>query len=289
MNKKVKILLILLVSLIGLRILIEVPTYARYAGSAVWNYYLESKGFYFDSSTLAKDNVNTNWDGGSVHFDVKNSQSSLLASGYDINYKVTCNIKNNINASCLLNNTNSNTFTGRLSSYEECVDLKGKDNVRNLDFNTCVNRGYEYRNQETKMDMYFDIVSDEEIKSAEVEIVLESTYPYKKTIKGDFILNKGLNDLGNMGIIYNEYEDYSRVIVNNSFNENKCVKLSFDTRDFKIESNNIENYTDDESGYIKDIKFNIDTNSYKDFIFYRVNKENSYSNENFSVIEDNEC
>ena len=65
-------------------------TYARYASNSIWNYYLESKGFYFTSETLKNKRVNNEWDGSRVYFDVRNSVNSYIATEYDIKYKITC-------------------------------------------------------------------------------------------------------------------------------------------------------------------------------------------------------
>ena len=291
MKKRTKILLIILSSIIVFRLLSSGISLAKYVGSSIWNYYLETKGFYFNSDVLNSDNVNNNWDGKSIHFDIKNSQSSLLASDYDINYKVTCNIKNNNNAKCFLNNTNTNLVTGVLSSYEECVDLSNKTDPSDMDYQTCINNGFEFRAKETKKDMYFDIIGNDgaQVNSAIVEVILESTYPYKKTIVSEFILTKGLDETSKTQLIYNEYDNYSRVIINNSFNENKCLKLSWDSNKFRINKENVSKYSVDNNGYINEIIFNVSSDSLVDYTFYRVDNEINYTEEDFNLIQSNEC
>lgn len=291
MKKRTKILLIILSSLIIIRIFISGISLAKYAGNSIWNYYLGTKGFYFNSDVLTSSNVNNNWDGSSIHFDIKNSNSRLIATDYDINYKVTCNIKDNSNAKCFLNNTNTNTLTGVLSSYKECVDLSGNTNVSSMDYQACIDNGYEYRAKETIKDMYFDINSDDnsQINSAVVEVILESTYPYKKTIINEFILTRGLDESGKTNLIYDEYEDYSRVIINNTFTEDKCIKLSWDSNKFRINKDGIINYNVDNNGYINEVNVNISSKSLKNFIFYRVDNKINYTLDDFEITQSNEC
>ncbi len=292
MKSRTKILIFILSSVIFVNLLTRGVTIAKYVGKTAWNYYLESKGFYFDSDVLNSNNVDNNWDGSSIHFDVKNSNGKVLASDYDINYKVTCNIKNNDNLSCKLNNTNTNVYTATLSSYEGCVDLSGNEDTSSMDYQTCIDNGYEYRAKETKKDMYFDIESNDgsEINNAIVEIVLESTYPYKKTIISEFILNKSIEEIGSVKLSYDEYDDYSRVVVNNSFDESKCVKITWDSLKLRISNENItDSYKTDNDGYINEILFNITPKSYKNFTFYRVDNNINYTNENFTITQSNEC
>ena len=60
----------------GILIITRGITYAKYVSNAVLNYYLSSKGFYFDSETLSintKKNTDTSWNGEDVVFTLTNS------------------------------------------------------------------------------------------------------------------------------------------------------------------------------------------------------------------------
>ena len=78
--------LIICILILGFILMISYGvTYARYASNSIWNYYLESKGFYFTSETLENKRINNEWDGSKVYFDVRNSINSYNATEYDIN------------------------------------------------------------------------------------------------------------------------------------------------------------------------------------------------------------
>ena len=54
-RKKLIILIIILSSILALSYCV---TYARYVSNSLWNYYLESKGFYFTSKELENKRIN---------------------------------------------------------------------------------------------------------------------------------------------------------------------------------------------------------------------------------------
>ena len=130
--------LIICILILGFILMISYGvTYARYASNSIWNYYLESKGFYFTSETLENKRINNEWDGSKVYFDVRNSINSYIATEYDINYEITCNIKNDIDGMCKINGTELNTFQGTLATYEGCVNLKDDKDVSSYNKETC--------------------------------------------------------------------------------------------------------------------------------------------------------
>lgn len=291
MKKRNKILILSVMVLTIILILTYGISYAKYASNHVWNYYLESKGFYFNSDILSKNNVNNNWDGSSVHFDIKNSLNSLVASEFNINYKVKCSIKDNVDASCFINNTNSDTYSATLSNVYGCVDLVNKTDVSSYKKDECVSNGYDYRARETSADLYFDVVSntEDEVDNVTVVIEAESTYPYKKTISSEFILSRGIDEKGNIDLTYSEYSDYSNVIISNTYTLDKCVKLSFDSTKFRVDNSDISKYAVDGNGYKNELIFNISSKDYKLLKFYRVDKNVSYDSSEFEIIESNEC
>ena len=121
MKKRYKIILI--VVLIGFCLGLFLTTLARYSSSNVWNYYLESQGFYFSSDNLSNDqvNVDTFWDGSSVHFNLKNFSNNNLITSKDISYQVSCEVIDS-DIPCTLNGTESSTVNGVLSKSSRCVN-----------------------------------------------------------------------------------------------------------------------------------------------------------------------
>ena len=75
---KKKNILILCGILVGIVLLNYAYTYAKYVANSTWNYYLQSKEFFFSSDSLDSEgfkNVNTTWDGNKTTFNIKNSIS----------------------------------------------------------------------------------------------------------------------------------------------------------------------------------------------------------------------
>ena len=78
MQKKKKYVVITIAVLFVILIGTAGFSYAKYASSNIWNYYLKSKGFYFTSDYLDsnnKQNINNTWDGNKVLFNIKNNCS----------------------------------------------------------------------------------------------------------------------------------------------------------------------------------------------------------------------
>ena len=97
MRKRTKYLLLSVIVLGVLSIITSSYSYAKYVSNYVWNYYLETKGFYFSSDQLDTTkivNVNNNWNFDRTYFTLRNSDNDFLVSDYDIDYTVKCVIQN---------------------------------------------------------------------------------------------------------------------------------------------------------------------------------------------------
>jgi hypothetical protein len=113
--------------------------------NSAWNYYLGTKGFYFSSEQLGTTkitNVNNNWNFDSTYFTLKNSENEFLISDYDIEYTVKCTIQNDASnySKCVLNGSNSDTFTGIISSSSTCrnnIDETDVSTYREEECETC--------------------------------------------------------------------------------------------------------------------------------------------------------
>lgn len=292
MKKVTKYMLMGLIILGGVFLITQGFSYAKYVSSSVWNYYLKSKGFYFSSPDLTLEgtkNINNNWDFESTYFKIQNSVNDSLITDYDIKYKATCTIDGEeaSYAECKLNGTNSNIFEGTLSSYSYCSNTKDDTDVSLYTKEKCEVNGYEWINQVATKDLYFDIVetSDTEVTNLTVNIEVETISPYKKTLKGEYIINKGRNELGTLSIKYDSFDSYERVTISNSYKENKCAKLSWNSSDLRIDTNNIISHNTDSNGYINEIIFNIPSKNNTSYIFYKTDKNKSYSINDFTLVE----
>jgi hypothetical protein len=258
-----------------------VRSLARYSSSSVWNYYLESKGFYFTSDFLGneKKNVNTLWDGNSVYFNIKNGSSESLVTDYDIRYSVSCEVLSDIPVMCKVNGGQSSNFTGVLSNNSRCINNVDDVSVSSFGKTECEMNGYDWENILVTRDLYFSIVplNDFVINNVDVRITVNSISPYSKTMTGVFSLFKNAPDSGSISKTINNFLDYDELILNNSYSSRKCVMVSFDSSHRIVDfDENMSNVVLDEYGYIT--RFNTSINGMSNLKFNFFNK--NFSNEN---------
>ena len=298
MKKRTKYMILTIIILSIISIITYSYTYARYISNHAWNYYLGTKGFYFSSEQLGTTkitNINNNWNYDSIYFTLENSENDYLISDYDIEYTVKCTIQNDAAnySKCILNGSNSDTFNGIISSSSFCKnDINDKD-VSSYNKDECESNGYKWNIQENYKDLYFDVIKtgEENINYASVLIEVTTTSPYRKTLLGEFNLSSSEMQENGLKINYTEYENYSRVIISNSYDENKCVKLNWNSDNLRIDEINdkISSYQYDINNNINEIKFNINKKDSISYIFYKTDFSKTYDYQEFSLIESNQC
>lgn len=295
-STKYMMLIILLLSIIS--IITYGYTYAKYVSNHAWNYYLGTKGFYFSSEQLATTkitNVNNNWNFDSTYFTLKNSENDFLISDYDIEYTVKCTIQNEASnySKCVLNGSDSDTFTGIISSSSTCRNTIDETDVSTYSQEKCESKGYEWYIQENYKDLYFDIIKtgEENINYVSALIEVTTTSPYSKTLLGEFNLSSSEMQESALKINYQEFDNYSRVVISNSYDENKCVKLNWNSDNLRIDetNENILSYQYDSNNYINEINFNINKKDSISYIFYKTDFTKTYDYQQFSLIESNQC
>lgn len=294
MKKYIKYIIILIIIILIPLITKYGTTYAKYAYNSVWNYYLKSKGFYLNSNTLESDAkiVNNLWDGEHIYFDLRNNLNDSIASEYDINYNVTCTIKeSNTDASCNILNTNSSTYQGVLSTFKTCKnDSQDGVDVSNLDKTTCEINGYTWENQPAIKELYFDITGTEKVENATVQITVTSTSPFKKTISQEFILNRDKSIKGSINSNYLDKDDTGVLILSNSYSENKCLRINWNSEDLRldIDTDKVLNEATDTEGYINEIEVKVEPKNSIKFDFYK-KTDQIYSKDNFTITELEVC
>ena len=288
-------LVITVAALAGLLILTRGITYAKYVSNSVLNYYLNSKGFYFRSNDLTaetKNNVDTSWDGDKVSFTINNSSNKSLATEYDINYEITCSIEETDTTKvCYLNGTNSSKVTQTLSADFACKDTTNNKDVSSLDESTCTKQGYTWTAIPSTSTNYFEVVdiNGKDVDTANVIITATSTSPYKKTIKGKYTLNKDKSELGTLSLKYETKTHYENVIVTNSYNEDKCIKLTWNSDNLVIDNSNSMQTIENDDKYINGVIFKLNKKDSTNFIFYKQDKSKTYSEADFALVESTEC
>lgn len=286
---------ITVVALVGLLIITRGITYAKYVSNSVLNYYLNSKGFYFNSDNLdteTKNNVDTSWDGGKVTFTITNSSNKSLATEYDIKYEITCSVEETDTTKvCYLNGTSSSKVTQTLSASFGCIDPNNTNDVSSLDETTCKKQGYTWTATPSTSINYFEVVdvNNKEVDTANVIITATSKTPYKKTIKGKYTLNKDKSELGTLSIKYETKTHYENVAITNSYNEDKCIKLTWNSDDLLIDDTNSYKIITDDNNYINGVIFKLNKKDSTNFIFYKQDKNKSFSEQDFNLVESTEC
>lgn len=275
-------------------------TFAKYVSTSVWDYYLKSKGFYFSSDFLGNPlvkNVNNQWKGESIYFNVNNSLNQAVITEYDINYNAECKIEGDVSsyAECRLNGTDSNVQEGVLTSYQSCVNKTGDGIiVTSLDKTNCELGGYDWVNQIAEKDIYFDVVLTDEsydLKDVVVNIIVTSKSPYHKKLYGNFLLHKINLEEENITMEYKNYSSYDRLIISNPNSSNKCVKLNWDSKKLIIDTDKtkLSSYLTDSNDYINEIKFNIGGKKSLSYIFYKKNPVVTGSVSEFLIEESTDC
>ena len=288
-------LAISVVALVGLLIITRGITYAKYVSNSVLNYYLNSKGFYFKSDNLdteIKNNADTSWDGDKVTFSITNSSNKSLATEYDIKYEITCSVEETDTTKvCYLNGTNSSKVTQTLSADFACKDTTNNKDVSSLDEVTCTKQGYTWTAVPNTSTNYFEVVdiNGKDVDTANVIITATSTSPYKKTIKGKYTLNKDKSELGTLSLKYETKTHYENVIVTNSYNEDKCIKLTWNSDDLVIDNSDSYQILTNDNNYINGVIFKLNKKDSTNFIFYKQDKSKTYSEADFALVESTEC
>lgn len=292
--KKIIIILIILLVFMSTAIF----TFGKYAYNSAWNYYLSSKGFYFESDLLdvnTKNNSILKWDGSNIYFNIKNSQNDELVSEYDISYKITCEVLGDESSyiSCNLNDSNSPSFTGNLASTSNCVNKVDQTDVSSYSKTQCEVNGYTWNNEITSKDIYYNLVLEDatkEIDEVSVKITAESLSPYNQKIIGIFNINRV--DVVDEEVIlnYESYAEYDELTITNTTNTEKCMVIEFNENDYSIDfkADTVLEYETNSNNRINAIKIKIDKNSSFIYNFYKTNSNKVYSINDF-IVQELEC
>lgn len=296
MKKGRRYLFIFVIVQVALLLLINTFSYARYVSNSVFNYYLESKSFYFTSDYLSINttkNVNNVWDGSSTHFSLKNSINNGAVSEIDINYTVSCSVVNlDTEVDCFINGTHSSTYNGILSTYKSCINNSNDGvDVSSYTETECEVGGYIWKSHAMESDIYFDLVPKNDYQISDAEVLINvSTSPYNKVLKGKYIFHKVEPIVGSINSTYENYIDYDRLNLTNTYSQNRCVSVKWNADNLRIDalSSEFSEVLTDENGYINQFKLHIDSKKSVSYRFYKTNN-NIYSVEDFVIEELDGC
>lgn len=284
MMKRKKIFLLLLI-IIGGFLCIQSVSLAKYASNSVWNYYLKSQGFYFESDDLSdtgKNNVNTLWNGEKVNLSVRNNLNKSLITDFDIEYEMTCEVVGNSSSDLTCLSNGKEKYTGVLSSFQLCVN---NDDIDTSSFSKteCELNGYEWKKQVATNNLYFEVVknnSDYVMDDVIINVYVSSTRPYKKTLSGTYKLQYVENKVGEIIKSYENYGDYNRLTITNTYDEDKNISISFDgtTKIIDIENDYVTNK--DSFGNINEITILLKS---KQSLSYIVYDQSAELNDDFNI------
>ena len=244
MKKKITII----ISVIIVLLLLVALTRALYTSIYIQDYYLNSKGFYFETDYDKKVDVYNFWDGSQIEFTVYNTNKGKYTED-DIKYKVECTV---LNGTCIINGSNN--------KYEST--LKGK--------------------KESKETLYFDIDSID--KDIEVNIKITSISPYKKTISKQVLLHKDNDLVGSFNYELVNYDNYSLLNISNYYNQDKCFNIKWNNKDLLVSVDNINVIATDSEGYVREFSKEIQKNDTVSIKFYNQGT-NIYDKEIFEISE----
>ena len=294
MKKGTKYLLIFVVVLGGIFLLTNAFSFAKYASSEVWNYYLQSKGFYFSSDELgltALKNVNNHWDGNPLTITLRNSTSEEAVSDYDIEYRATCTVSEEYadQVECIFPESGLNTFEGTLSSEEVCMN--GDILVESMSKSECEMNQYTWKTMVSTKELALGLQSldSTSVDEAEVHVTVESTKPYHQTLEGDFLLKR---DTTAQEVFVTDFVDrgvYGELSLSNSSEEDRCLFVRWDQGKLRLDSQNDNSILTKETSaddYINGMKVKIEKKNSLNFTFYKTDFEAQADINEFTFVEE---
>ena len=156
--------------------------------------------------------------------------------------------------------------------------------INNLD--DCTKSGYEWLDNKSEAKLYFNLVSldNTRINDAEVNIIVTSTSPYKKILKGKFSLSRQLNINDDVTLNCNNYDEKVEVIVSNLLDSKKTYTLYFDSDKLRVDmTSNLKEESKDSNDFINKIAFDLDSNKNIKIVFYKTDLGKTYDKNDFKI------
>lgn len=238
---------------------------AKYVYNAVHNYYLSSKGFYFNCDKLTSNyteyEIENNWSGAesyTITVNMNSKKNDLVFVEPNISYDISLTSSNNIQ--CTLNK-NSGVIIG------------SADGGINED--------------------YFTITVDPVVgttlasgQTAWIELTVTATEPYTQVLTGRLIMETGSEDV-TYEIIDSEDNPYIEVSITNSLDEPTDVTLQFNpnvvlldmTSKFSINATNSQTQLINTYNYINSVTSSVNSLETVTVKFYKVDTSQNYEYE----------
>lgn len=259
-NQIIKLLIIIVI----LAFLVPAMTsLSKYVYHAINDYYLGTKGFYFNSdklsSTHSEFEIANNWSGAETYtitVNLNSKKNDLVFAETDIDYNIT--FTNSDNIDCKISKTSGKivgSANGGINEDYFTITIDPK-------------QGRTLANGETTW----------------VDVTVTSTSPYTATLSGKLIVGVGAADISYQ-IIDSENNPYLEVSIINSLNEAKDVTLKFDpnvvlldmTSRFRLNSTQIETQKINGFDYVNSITSSVGSLETTTVKFYKVDPTQNYT------------
>lgn len=261
-NKKI-ILLILIVVITILSFLQIKFSMARYIYNSIHNYYLASKGFYFNSDKLSVNGMEvqaeSNWSGAetySITVNLNSKKNDLVFAESDVNYSITFTCSDNIECSLSkLNGTIVGSENGGINEDYFIVKIDPAD-------------GNALSSGET----------------AWVSLEATANMPYSQVLTGTLLIGVGNEDI-TYEIVDSINNPYIEVNITNSMNQTQDVTLQFDptkvlidmTNKFLINASNIQTESINGYQYVNEITSSMNSLESITVKFYKIDESQDYT------------
>jgi len=294
MKKVIIITLIFTISLLliyGIFSLVLFDTSAKYTSYKEMNHYYESNELYISSDNLStskdKYNIINYYNFSEIEFNIDNSISDTQITSYNIDYEITCNILGDLDNyyQCIIDNEDK-TINSTLISTGICQQDE------TLTYDECIEKEYNYNIEKSINNHNFKIIKlkDNENTKVEVEIILNTTTTFSKTLKATYVLNIGNNNKDSIYIDnIKNYDSFCEYTVNNNYNTSKNIKLNINTDNLIFDNTdylyiNKLDYTSNTYDIIDSITFNIDNQSNQKITLYKNNFKNDCTTNDINLI-----
>jgi hypothetical protein len=236
---------------------------SKYVYHGVQNYYLGTKGFYFNSDKLSSNHsefeIANNWSGAETYtitVNLNSKKNDLLFTETDIDYTINYTYSDNIDCTISKNSgTIVGTTNGGINEDYFVITIDPKD-------------GTALANGEVTW----------------VEIEVKSTSPYVATLSGKLIVEVGAADIS-YEIIDESNNQYLEVNIVNSLSNSKDVTLAFDpeiilldmTSNFRLKSTSISTVQLNGYAYVKSVTSNVGSLETTTVKFYKRDSTQDYT------------
>lgn len=280
---------LIILSVIFLFFLILVPTFGRYVGRQIKNYYLSTKNFYFNSDKLKENGIVyqvENWSGVdsyNVTFNMNSYKNNTVYSNSDIEYKINYSCSENV--TCSITKTNGIIYSDKhTDSFTITITPKTplEDNDKAwIDVEAISTSPYKkvlkgrFNVVVGKMGLSYEIIDKKNSTYFEISITNTLDYyvnriPYANYSKGDKI------DISTyLELTDDEKNNFASSIVTIAFSP-ELIFLDM-TSSAYLNAINTEKEDINGNDYINKLSFKVDALSSYRVKFYKVNTEEDYT------------